>query len=319
MNFWKRAAIAAMLFGSFGLGACSNGSDGDGATPDPGALDGAEFNLDLTLELARLCLQSYQMLDDYQNGQVFALPAPYTLVQVYFTDEPFEGQDFSGDVPIAFVATKDENVYVVFRGTKTITEWIADAKIAQVHYPYAAQGLTEEGFTEVYATLHQDILNSVKELQASGLYQNLYVTGHSLGGALATLAAPVCADQSGFADPILYTFASPRTGNPVFADDVFDAKVKTSWRIVNTNDLVPKVPPVEVVVFQDNQPKTFFYEHVDTEFDITFGNPVTGPTDITDIDNNHSLCNYYNTFCDRTSDPATCKAAAAGADGCNPI
>ncbi|HKY62136.1 MAG TPA: lipase family protein [bacterium] len=315
MGSWKKAALAAMLVLS--LGACGNG-EADSEEPDLGASDGAAFDLNLSLELARLCLQSYQALEDFQNGQPFALPAPYTLVKEFFTSEPYEGQNFSGQVPIAFVATQGSTVYVVFRGTKTITEWIADAKIAQVRYDFlGGPGLSEEGFTGVYRTIHQDILDTVKELQASGTYQTLYVTGHSLGGGLATLAGPVYAQDSGFSDPILYTFASPRTGNPVFADQVFDALVKTSWRIANTNDLVPTVPPVETVIFVDNQPHTYFYEHVDTEFDLTFGNPVSGPTDFTDIENNHSLCNYYDSLCDQTSDPVGCKAAAGGADGCN--
>jgi hypothetical protein len=50
---------------------------------------------------------------------------------------------------------------------------------------------------------------------------------------------------------------------------------------------------------------------------MTFGNPVTDPLDIKDIEINHSLCNYYNTLCAQTADPLTCKARADGADGCN--
>src|SRR5688572_14778984 len=119
MGSWRRAAVAAMLV-RFSA-ACGNGSS-DSDEPDLGASDGAAFDLDLSLELARLCLQSYQALDDFQNGQPFALPAPYALVKEFFTDEPYEGQSIDGQVPIAFVATRGTTVYVVFRGTKTITE-----------------------------------------------------------------------------------------------------------------------------------------------------------------------------------------------------
>lgn len=319
MRAWKNFAVAALLVCS--LGACGNGSGSDDPSPggpDLGAEDGDEFNLDLALELARLCLESYQALEDFQNGQTFALPAPYTLVKQFLTSEPYEGQNFGGEVPIAFVATSGSTVYVIFRGTVTITEWIADAKIAQVRYDFIdGPGLSEEGFTGVYRTLHADILATVQELQASGDYDTLYVSGHSLGAGLATLAAPVYAHESGFNDPVLYTFASPRVGNPVFADEVLDALVKTSWRIANTNDLVPQVPPVETVVFENGKPRTYFYEHVDTEYDLTFGKPVTGPTDFSDIEDNHSLCNYYNTLCGHTSDPAACMAEVSGIHGCN--
>ena len=128
MSAWKKLAVAAMLICS--LGACGNGNDdADSNEPDLGASDGEAFSLDLALELGRLCLQSYQALEDFQNGQPFSLPAPYTLVKQFFTSEPYEGQNFGGEVPIAFVATNSSNVYVIFRGTVTITEWIADAKI----------------------------------------------------------------------------------------------------------------------------------------------------------------------------------------------
>lgn len=319
MSFWKKAVVAAMLVCS--LSACGSGNAGDDPTPggpDLGASDGEAFDLNLAVELGLLCLQSYQALEDFQNGQTFNLPAPYSLVKQFYTSEPYEGQNFGGQVPIAFVATSGSNVYVIFRGTVTITEWIADAKIAQVAYDFlGGPGLSEQGFTEVYRTLHQDILDTVKQLQATGSYDTLYVAGHSLGGGLATLAGPIYAKDSGFSDPILYTFAAPRAGNPVFADQVFDTLVKTSWRIANTNDIVPTLPPVEVVVFQNNKPRTFFYEHVDTEYDLTFGKPITGPTDFTDIEDNHSLCNYYDTLCGQTSDPQTCMAQADGIHGCN--
>lgn len=320
MKAWRKGLAAIGLLALLATAGCGNGgeSDNNNDLPDPGIGDGDDFNLDLGLELLRLCLQSYQMLEDFQNGVAFTLPAPYTLVQIFNTDEPYEGQNFGGEVPIAFVATQGTQVYVVFRGTQTITEWIANAKIAQVKYTFTGTiGESEEGFSGVYQTLHADILATLKTLAASGNYQTLYVTGHSLGGALATLAAPAYAAESGFSDPVTYSFASPRVGNPVFADDVFDTLVKTGWRVANTNDLAPTVPLVETVVFIDCKFHTFIYEHVDTEYAITFGNPVTGPTDIPDIEFNHSSCNYYGSLCDQSSDPAACKAEANGLAGCS--
>jgi hypothetical protein len=64
-------------------------------------------------------------------------------------------------------------------------------------------------------------------------------TGHSLGGALSTLAA---ADLAIHQLPVqLYNFASPRTGSPSFAG-TFNQRVATAWRTVNTEDLVTTVP-----------------------------------------------------------------------------
>ncbi|MFO1462904.1 MAG: lipase family protein [bacterium] len=312
--------LSILGFFACGNGATSNGLGGPGGglgAPAPGA--GDSFDLDLALELARLDLQSYQMLEDFENGQNFTLPAPYTLVKTFLTAEPFEGENFGSQVPIAYIATRGSSIYLVFRGTKTIVEWLDDADVAQVRYDFVSSGgLTEAGFTKVYATIESDLVATVQQLAQSGNFTTLYVTGHSLGGALAVLAAPQLAAQTTFTVPVLYTFAGPRAGNPHFVAQTYAPLVTTSWRVVNTNDLVPKLPSEVTVVFFNNLPKTFFYEHVDTEADLTFGNPVTNPTDFSDIEFNHSLCNYYNTLCAETADPPACEQQAGGADGCNP-
>ncbi|MCE9624193.1 MAG: lipase family protein [Deltaproteobacteria bacterium] len=319
MDFRKlRVGCMALLGAAWILAAGCGGAAPAAPVPtrggDLGAADpetGDIFRLPIALELARLDLQSYQMLNDFQSGKPFTLPAPYTLVQTYLTNEPFQGQNFGDQVPIAYVATQGQNIYVVFRGTKTVLEWYDDAQFGQIRYDFLPSGgLTEEGFTNIYTTIHSEIVQTVNQLAQSGNYTTLFVTGHSLGGALAVLAAPELATATSFTSPILYTFAGPRAGNPAFGTKTYAPNVETSWRVVNTNDLVPKLPNEVSVVFQGGTYKTFFYEHVNTEVDITFGNPISGPTDITDIAFDHELCNYYNALCAETSDPASCKQQA---------
>lgn len=315
-----KATLAILtLVGCFG--ACTDGSNGSGGGDFGGDESGPNaFELNLSLELGLLCLQSYQMLDDFNAGKTFTLPPPYTLVQVFTTNEPYLGEAPSGgdQIPIAFLATSGNTAYLVFRGTDTITEWIKDAELAQVRYPYlGGGGLTEEGFTSVYSSLEADIVAALGRLPA-GSVTRLVITGHSLGGALAVLAAPDLNQHTAFAKPTLYTFAGPRAGDPTFATGIYDPSVPDSWRVVNTNDLVPFLPKEVVVVFVNNKPHYYFYEHVSSEQDITFGNPVTGPTDVTDIEFNHEMCNYYNALCGQTADPAACKSQASGIHGCNP-
>lgn len=311
------AGIWVLLFsGVFFFPACGGEAGGSGSAPLPGVAD--PFDLDLALELGRLCLQSYQALIDFNAGKPFELPPPYTLVKQFFTSERFEGElSVGGKVPIAFVATKDENIYVVFRGTVTIIEWIDDAEFAQVSYTFVSGGgMTEQGFTTVYATINTDIINTVNDLINSGKFTTLYVTGHSLGAALAVLAAPELNDKTSL-PPTFYNFAGPRVGDPKFSIQIYGSRIRTSWRVVNTNDLVPKLPEPVVVMFQNNRLRKFFYEHVNAAHDITFGKPISSPTDFTDIEANHIMCNYYNALCEMTGDPETCKKMADGADGCN--
>lgn len=71
------------------------------------------------------------------------------------------------------------------------------------------------------------------------------VTGHSLGGALATLCAFELSSRRGpnraNQEISMYTFGAPRAGNAIFASQ-FNSLVPDSWRITNNRDIVPSVP-----------------------------------------------------------------------------
>jgi len=80
------------------------------------------------------------------------------------------------------------------------------------------------------------------------------VTGHSLGSALATLFVMENAAKHKFDISTSCTFASPRVGNSEFVR-LFNGLAINSWRIVNTDDEVPKLP---------FRLPLFDYQHVDT-------------------------------------------------------
>jgi hypothetical protein len=86
------------------------------------------------------------------------------------------------------------------------------------------------------------------------------VTGHSLGAALATLFVMENAAKHKFDISTCCTFASPRVGNKEFARS-FDLLPINSWRMVNTLDIVPRLPP-HIPVLLD-------YDHVDTAYSFT--------------------------------------------------
>ena len=83
------------------------------------------------------------------------------------------------------------------------------------------------------------------------------VTGHSLGAALATLFVMENDAKGKFDISTLCTFASPRVGNMEFVH-LFNQLRIDSWRIVNTRDVVPKLPPHIPIVLD--------YGHVDDEY-----------------------------------------------------
>jgi len=88
----------------------------------------------------------------------------------------------------------------------------------------------------------------------------MVVAGHSLGAALATLFVMENDSKRKFDITTSCTFASPRVGNLEFAR-AFDQLPIDSWRIVNTLDVVPKLPP--------HIPLLLEYDHVDTAYPFT--------------------------------------------------
>jgi len=130
---------------------------------------------------------------------------------------------------------------VALRGTKTIWEWIDDLEASPVPYmPDPSAGFVHMGFYLVYAHICRSIEGLLR--QGGVTIDRLYVTGHSLGAALAILCGFDIGQRMHIGPaPELYTFAGPRTGDPKFASSA-NASVKVCERVVNFMDVVPQVP-----------------------------------------------------------------------------
>lgn len=142
------------------------------------------------------------------------------------------------------VAFKDYLV-LSFRGTEatSIKDIKSDARATRKEC--VSGGHVHSGFSDAYDEVHLDIVRFLEKAE----YKNipLFITGHSLGGALATVAAKRLKHQGGLA--ACYTFGSPRVGDPLWIESI-----KTPvYRIVNAADCVPMLPPssetIELVSF----------------------------------------------------------------------
>ena len=136
----------------------------------------------------------------------------------------------------AILVPYDDFIVLAFRGTerKSIKDIKADAnaKISQCE----TGGRIHSGFKEAFEEAALDIQ---KKLNKDTTLQDkpLFITGHSLGGALATIAAKKLSHKGGIA--ACYTFGSPRVG-----DEEWIADIKTPvYRIVNAADCVTMLPP----------------------------------------------------------------------------
>jgi len=125
--------------------------------------------------------------------------------------------------------------------------------LATANSPFmAGAGNTEDGFTAMYNSLRTGSMGSASPRVVGALPTLAYpqpikastsvtICGHSLGGALVTLLALDVAGNSIFRNPTVYTYASPRTGDPLFVS-MYDHLVPQTCRIANRMDLVPKLP-----------------------------------------------------------------------------
>ncbi|KAJ9451980.1 Phospholipase A1-II 1 [Diplonema papillatum] len=100
------------------------------------------------------------------------------------------------------------------------------------------------GFVKTWQFLKEDVLQAIKEeLKAvEGRRVRVVCAGHSMGGALATLAAYSVKKAHPSLWVSLYSFGTPRIGNPAFCKK-FDKIVPDAYRVTNPADPVPNHPP----------------------------------------------------------------------------
>mmetsp|Transcript_26361 Transcript_26361/g.60729 ORF Transcript_26361/g.60729 Transcript_26361/m.60729 type:complete len:321 (-) Transcript_26361:476-1438(-) len=165
-----------------------------------------------------------------------------------------------------YAITKHEEqkrVVVIFRGTSNSGDWVKDALIMQkkVINPASneSNGLKEKlglhgGFAKslLESGNVQKILSEVKPILEENPDFKLFITGHSLGGALATLFGFYVAAND---DPIyskngpiqIFSASSPRVGNKAFRDSFKYLEERGKLRharIYNARDKVPLLPYV---------------------------------------------------------------------------
>jgi triacylglycerol lipase len=126
---------------------------------------------------------------------------------------------------------------VSFSGTDPlkIEDWITDFS------PALSATNLHSGFQDAVETVWPQINTVVTNRPASE--QALFFTGHSLGGALAIIAAGRAMSELDVNATAVYTFGSPRTGGAAFFDRYTPNLGNSTFRLVHGTDIVPTVPP----------------------------------------------------------------------------
>jgi len=153
---------------------------------------------------------------------------------------------------VAELADVGKFTCIAFRGTADVRNWLTDLEFPKI--PLAHGVRVHHGFiksTDAILPLLQAKLGHPADSPP------LIITGHSLGGALAALAAFEL-QRAGYNVESVYTFASPRVGNAGWRDMYNQLLRDRTFRVAAVGDLVPLVPGI-YTTFRDG------YRHVGTE------------------------------------------------------
>jgi len=222
------------------------------------------------------------------------IPAPYELVAWINMSDFIGGLTEPKFYGLIAQNTQSPHEYILaIRGTEGLEEWWDDAMAFLVPFRQVPNtGRVHQGFDKIYSSLRivkrlrpeeriavapprktfigsfgdqleqltlglEAARKALRDEKKGRPLRTYVVTGHSLGSALATLFVMENDAKKKFDVTTCCTFASPRVGSKQFVTS-FNRLPITSWRIVNSWDLVPKLPL--------RIPPLFGYRHVETAY-----------------------------------------------------
>ena len=139
----------------------------------------------------------------------------------------------------AYLWKYGSTVYICFRGTEDTRDILCDLDIRK--HSVGNDTKIHNGFYRQFCSIDDFIYADLQVLNQISPYDTLVVCGHSLGGALATIAALYLALFLPSKKIKCFTFGCPRVGDVNFVKR-FEAKVSEHWRITNTEDPVSMIP-----------------------------------------------------------------------------
>ncbi|MEO5333844.1 MAG: lipase family protein [Magnetococcus sp. YQC-5] len=137
---------------------------------------------------------------------------------------------------IQWFAARDAcDLWIVFRGTDEAADWADNLNVGKT---IAGQGSVHKGFSDALDSVWWSVMD---EVYAQDI-RHLHVVGHSLGGALAAIAASQCLCSPVDKHVHLWTFGQPRCGDKHWAEWMDDSMGQRYVRVFNAGDMVPHLP-----------------------------------------------------------------------------
>lgn len=155
----------------------------------------------------------------------------------------FENEIKSRNGYQGFIAYNADTIYIVFEGTASPEDLVQNAKVLKT-YNYFFLDKKLVGIHAGFHELFSDVWPTIKEyIGQTDQSKNIVVTGHSLGGAIATLVGAALSVYTKHKIEVV-TFGCPRVGNRAFRDK-YNQHVPLSTRVVRDIDIVPRIPKID--------------------------------------------------------------------------
>uniref|UniRef100_A0AC34RB88 Fungal lipase-like domain-containing protein n=1 Tax=Panagrolaimus sp. JU765 TaxID=591449 RepID=A0AC34RB88_9BILA len=221
--------------------------------------------------------------DDLARNKFFPLTAiayseqPESCLSQFFTDFEFFGKfvvkcdTTSDDTCAGFVAVShsDQAIIISYRGTLGNNEIVQEINTTMFKPPveiFPGGGKVNPYFSNAFNLLWKNGMKTTF-LDIKTKYPDyfLWITGHSLGGSLASINAAIISNSNLFNKEklLLITFGEPRTGDSHFVT-AFDELVPNSFRVVHGYDVVNQIPPLMLFGYIHHASEVWYNNSMET-------------------------------------------------------
>ncbi|KAF9886465.1 hypothetical protein FE257_011370 [Aspergillus nanangensis] len=153
-----------------------------------------------------------------------------------------------------YIAVDNTNKLIVlsFRGSRTPANWIANLDFGFEDASALCDGCeVHGGFWKAWKVVADALTTEIANALSTYPDYTLVFTGHSLGAAIATLAATELQTTEGYSIE-LYSYGGPRVGNVELAEYI--TSLGDNYRVTHTDDIVPRLPP-HIAGFRHSSPE----------------------------------------------------------------
>ena len=143
-----------------------------------------------------------------------------------------------------YIATDDHSVVIAFRGTQETRDFFTDLNTKSVYFSNGRRcrnnswRCVHEGFYKAFESTYSKCVNAVKSYASPN--KKIYITGHSLGGAIATLFTyRLSYELSAYKTQMhMFIFGAPPVGNSIFINKFNSRRIGSSNVITIIGDAV---------------------------------------------------------------------------------